>query len=147
MTGSEELILLPLPGLYTIHRLKPGSDVPECISKRTGRQGAGRPVNEASASDPAGSSSDFWSVTRTDDEVSVVCPADIGVDSEESSPDWRCIRVAGTLDLNLVGILHELTKPLKEAGISMFVISTFDTDYFLVPSHSFEKAMLALSDR
>jgi hypothetical protein len=72
------------------------------------------------------------SITRTADELSVVflqgaVPA--GVRCEH---DWRCLRVAGTLDLSLVGVLASLVAPLADGGISVFAVSTFDTDYLLV---------------
>ena len=54
---------------------------------------------------------------------------------------WKGLKVDGILDFSLVGILHDLTKPLKENGISVFVLSTFNTDYLFVKKESFEKAL------
>ena len=57
---------------------------------------------------------------------------------------WRCLRVAGTMDLSSVGVLASLAGPLAEAGISIFAISTFDTDYLLVKAEAVEKATVVL---
>ena len=75
----------------------------------------------------------FVSVTRTAEELSIVC--DEAAVPEAVAPverGWRALRVAGALDFALVGILARLSAPLAEAGISIFAISTFDTDYLLV---------------
>jgi uncharacterized protein len=72
----------------------------------------------------------FFSVTRTADEVSVVGPQP--QDGARAEGPWRGFRVAGVLDFSLTGVLHALTGPLSAAGISVFVQSTFDTDYILV---------------
>src|SRR4051812_18016096 len=74
----------------------------------------------------------FVSVTRTRDELSVVAAeADVpeGVQAERG---WRALRVAGTLDFGLVGVLASLCVPLAGAGVPVFAVSTFDTDYLLV---------------
>jgi len=77
------------------------------------------------------SSGDWWSVTRTDDELSVVCPeAQVPADVI-SNRGWKCLRL-GPLDLALTGILASLLEPLAAARISVFSVSTFDTDYLLV---------------
>lgn len=74
--------------------------------------------------------SEFFSVTRTANEVSVVGSAP--VDGARVEGPWRAFRVAGVLDFSLTGVLHELTRPLADDAISVFTLSTFDTDYFLV---------------
>ena len=58
---------------------------------------------------------------------------------------WRCLRVAGTIPFSVVGVLASLAAPLAEAGISVFAVSTFDTDYLLVKAADFEKAITALT--
>jgi hypothetical protein len=57
---------------------------------------------------------------------------------------WRCLRVAGTMPFAVVGVLAALTAALAGAGISLFAVSTFDTDYLLVKKNDFEKAITAL---
>lgn len=73
---------------------------------------------------------EFLSVTRTAVEVSIVAASPI--EGARVEGPWRAFRVVGTLDFALTGILHSLTEPLAAAGISVFAISTFDTDYLLV---------------
>jgi uncharacterized protein len=74
----------------------------------------------------------FSSVTRTEDELSVVCPeADVPEDvARERS--WRALKLEGSFELSMVGILSSVAAPLAEAGASIFAVSTFDTDYVLV---------------
>ncbi len=82
----------------------------------------------------------FWSVTRTPDELSVVCEEKEVPEGARAERDWRCFRVAGTLAFHLTGILASLASPLAEAGVSVFALSTFDTDYLLVKAHALEAA-------
>jgi hypothetical protein len=87
----------------------------------------------------------FWSVTRTADELSVICPAaEVPTGVKAESP-WRSLRVAGTLDFSMVGVLASLAAPLAQAGISIFVISTFDSDYLLVRSPDLGQTIAALA--
>ncbi len=81
----------------------------------------------------------FWS--RTDDELSLVCPTRcLPKDVEEHEDGWIAFRVAGEMDFSLVGILAEISKCLAEIKISIFAISTFNTDYILIKG---EGALLA----
>jgi len=86
----------------------------------------------------------FWSITRTPDELSIVVakesvPADIRAEGA-----WRALRIAGPIPLSAVGILASVAEPLARAGINLFVISTFDTDYVLVAADRLEDARSAL---
>jgi len=74
----------------------------------------------------------FSSITRTPDELSVVCPQANVPDGVKCVSGWRCLRVAGTIEFSVVGVLAALAGPLAEAGISIMTLSTFDTDYLLV---------------
>lgn len=60
--------------------------------------------------------------------------------------DWKCIKVEGVLDFSLTGILSSLANPLAENNISIFAISTYNTDYLLIKSHSIEKAKVVLEN-
>lgn len=87
----------------------------------------------------------FVSTTRTEEELSVMCrdasiPPDVTAER-----GWRLLRVAGTLDFSLTGIVHALTGPLAEAGISVFVVSTFDTDYLAVREPACDRAVECLT--
>ena len=86
-------------------------------------------------------SSGFYSMTRTEDEISVItnCAADF--EFKKSGYPWKGFKVDGVLDFSLLGILNTITMPLKENGISVFVLSTFNTDYVFVKKDDFEKAM------
>jgi hypothetical protein len=85
------------------------------------------------------------SITRTPDELSVVCREEFVPDAIRCERGWRCLRVAGTMDFSLVGVLASLLKPLAEAGIAVVVVSTFDTDYLLVKDADFDRAVAALT--
>ncbi len=87
----------------------------------------------------------FVSVTRTADELSIVCPLGDVPKGVQCSRGWRCLRVEGPLDLSLTGVLASLTAPLARVGISVFAISTFDTDYLMVQEKHLEAALVALA--
>ena len=81
----------------------------------------------------------------TDGEKSLVCPEDRAPpDTVARSDGWRAFRVAETLDFSLVGILASLSKALADAGVGIFTVSTFDTDYILTKSSDFDRALAAL---
>ncbi len=89
-------------------------------------------------------SGEFNSVTRTQNELSIVCLQRTVPSGIKYESDWRCLRVEGTLDFTLTGILASLAAPLAEAGISIFSISTFDTDYILVKERDLEHTIAVL---
>lgn len=88
--------------------------------------------------------SDFLSITRTDEELSIVCRENSGIKTDQVSHNWRCLRILGPLDFSMVGIINHITTILKEAQISVFVISTYNTDYFLIQEHQYDRAILEL---
>lgn len=96
------------------------------------------------AARPAWAAQGFSSVTRTSDELSVVCAEDAVPPGVQREPGWRILQVAGPLEFGLTGILLSVARPLAEAGVSIFAISTFDTDYVMVRESSVEKAIGAL---
>jgi hypothetical protein len=75
---------------------------------------------------------DFISVSRTAEELSIVCSAGDVPAEVTAERDWRAFKVEGPLDFALTGILARLAVPLAEAGIGLFAVSTYDTDYLLV---------------
>ena len=86
----------------------------------------------------------FVSITRTQEELSIVC-AETAVPRDVQREDgWRAFRVEGSLDFALVGILASIAEPLARAGISIFAVSTFNTDYVLVKEANVEAAAQAL---
>ena len=101
-----------------ICRLPPTSSIPDWIGK-----------------------SDFISVTRTQDELSIVCREDLVPDDVKAEPNWRMLGIKGPLDFSMTGVLASLVNPLADAGIAVFAISTYDTDYLLVKADCFEQAL------
>lgn len=86
----------------------------------------------------------FLSITRTDDELSIVCASDIVIEAEQAEAGWSCLKVAGLLDFSLTGILANLAMLLADAEISIFAISTYDTDYIMVKAVQLQDAIAAL---
>src|SRR6516225_12245128 len=77
---------------------------------------------------PWATASPFFSITRTADELSVVCRQEAVPEGINCERGWRCLRVAGTIPFSVVGVLASLTAPLAGAGISVCAVSTFDTN-------------------
>ncbi len=116
------LTLQILDGEFTIHRLSPASAIPPQVIE-----------------------SDFFTISRTPDELSIVCRTGIEVVSEKSSGGWACFKVLGPLDFALTGILAGIAGALAEAEISLFAVSTYDTDYILVKAGELEIAAQTLT--
>jgi len=89
--------------------------------------------------------SGFFSITRTGEELSVVCPQAQVPEGIRRDDGWRCLKVEGPLDLSATGVLASLANPLAKEGISIFAISTYDTDYLLVKEENLERAAKVLS--
>jgi hypothetical protein len=111
---------------YALCRLPAGSPVPQSLLALAG-QGA------------------VVSVTWTPEEVSVMCPADQVPEGASVETPWRCLRVSGPVNLALTGILASIVSPLADARVNIFALSTFDTDYVLVPSVRLSEAVAALA--
>ncbi len=90
----------------------------------------------------------FVSITRDreTEELSIVCPGQDVAEDVNSERGWRCLRVAGPLDLKLVGVLAALVNPLARAGIPVFLVSSFDTDYLLIKNENLETAVTVLRE-
>lgn len=116
-----KLNLKILDGSFSIHRLSPKHEIPIQIYQ-----------------------DQFFSITKTDEEISVVCSSSVHLDSESTETDWSCIKVLGPLDFSLTGILANISAILAKAEISIFAISTFDTDYILIKSEKLQAAKKAL---
>ncbi len=117
------LTLSVMPITLAVARLAPSSDIPGWALAGEG----------------------FYSITKTDDELSVVCLEDQVPQDVKVEKGWRCLKVEGPLDFGLTGILSSLASPLAEAKISIFAISTFDTDYLMIKKENFEKAIAVLN--
>ena len=86
----------------------------------------------------------FCSVTRTGDELSIVCSQEVVPEGVEAVKGWKSFKVEGKLPFILVGVLSSLTSTLAQAGISVFGISTYDTDYFFIKASEMERAVATL---
>jgi hypothetical protein len=114
--------LYALDDLYAVVRLEPDAALPEWA-----RGGA------------------FWSITRSDSELSIVCRADDVPADASAERGWCAFEVAGPLDFSLTGVVASLVTPLAEEEIPLFVLSTFETDYLLVREHDLHRSVEALT--
>jgi len=86
----------------------------------------------------------FCSITRTKTELSIVCPQDEIPGGVLAERDWRAFKLEGDLGLESVGVIAALAQPLAEAGISIFNVSTYETNYVLVEDKNIDKAIEVL---
>jgi hypothetical protein len=119
--SNQNLNLSVLPDTIAICRLGAHEAVPEWATRGT-----------------------FTSVTRTEDELSVLCPQVQVPEGAKCERDWRCLKVHGPLSMDLVGIFTSITVPLAGAGISIFALSTHDTDYVLVKNDDLGRSIQVL---
>ena len=87
----------------------------------------------------------FASITRTQEELSIVCDQVNVPEGTRYEADWRCLKVEGPLNFDITGVLASMAMPLAGADVSVFAISTFDTDYLLVRETKTKKAIDVLS--
>jgi hypothetical protein len=86
----------------------------------------------------------FTSVSRTRDELSVICAEGRAPERVKSDCGWRCLKVEGPFDLSLTGVLASLLGPLADAKVNILAVSTFDTDYVLVKDEKLGRTVEAL---
>lgn len=89
-------------------------------------------------------SGDFFSITRTDDELSIVCRQPLAPAHTTCSPDWACLKLIGPFAFDDTGIVAAITRVIAEAGAGVFVISTFDGDHLLVKHTDLARTAAAL---
>lgn len=93
-----------------------------------------------------GYKSEFYSFTKTDDEISVVCESKYIPEEVQHKAGWKVFKIVEQLDFSLVGILAKLSTLMAENNISIFALSTYDTDYLLIKEvDSFEAAKLLIN--
>lgn len=119
---SRKLSLKLLPDRMTVCRFDPAAAVPDWI-------------------DPSG----FYAVIRTDEELTIICAEAIVARGTTREAGWRCFKVRGPLDFSEIGIIFSLTQPLTQNRVPVFVISTFDTDYFMVKERDLAKTIEVLT--
>jgi hypothetical protein len=120
----KTLSLTILPERFVVFRLPPHEKIPE-------------PSDQLA----------FWSATRTKHEVSVVALDGTEPEGCQAEKGWRCLQVVGPLDFNLTGVLASLAVPLADSGISIFAISTYDTDYLFVKEGDLMTALVILESK
>jgi hypothetical protein len=114
------LTLHLLPDTYAIWQLPAHADTPQIPADR------------------------FHCVIRTPDELSGVCPVDTVPVHATVDGNWRCLQFVGPFDLTLTGIMVQVAQPLANAGVPIFTLATYNTDYILVPQARLEQALTAL---
>ncbi len=110
-----------LPGCFAVCRLEPDASIPSWALQ-----------------------GEFFSATRTPEELSIVCKEALVPAGAHHQGGWRLLKVHGRFGFSEVAVLASLAGPLAETGISLLTVSTFDTDYLLVPSDNVEGAIAAL---
>jgi hypothetical protein len=114
--------LYALDELYAIVRLEPDAEIP-----------------------PWSTRGHFWSITRSDSELSIVCRQDDVPPDASAERGWCALEVAGPLDFSLTGVVSSLVAPLAAEAIPLFLISTFETDYLLVREPDLHRSVEALT--
>jgi len=109
--------LAVIDGEFTIHAFDPNSAIPAPVLN-----------------------SDLFFIGKTEDTLSVVVPSSVNLVSLESDKGWRALELLGPLELSMVGIMANLGTVLAKAKVSMFIVSTFDTDFFLVKADKLHDA-------
>ena len=118
----KELVLSTLDGFFAICKLNPQTKIPNWALK-----------------------GEFYSITQTSEELSILCPQKIIPDEITSVGRWRGLKIEGPFQFTEIGILNSITAPLASVKISLLSISTFDTDYVFIQDDQFEDALLILA--
>ena len=105
---------------YAMHQLPPDGKIPKDVFK-----------------------ADFYSVTRTDDELSIIAPAKIPIKSNKVETDYSCMQLIGEFEVSITGVWASITTTLADAGIAVLTVTTYNTDYFLVKTSQLKKAVAA----
>lgn len=122
MTSRALLTLTILPDRYAICRLAPTEQIPGWATAQ-----------------------DFVSISRTRNELSIVCPEQNVPSGINTAKGWRILKCEGPLDYSLTGIMASLAEPLADAGVAIFPIATHDTDYVLIKEPQLDIAVHALT--
>jgi len=112
-----------LPGLYAVVRRPPNIPVP--VWAATG---------------------DFTSISRTAEELSIVCPSDNIPKEFSASPRWICLKLEGPFPFSQTGVLLSFIEPLSNNAVPIFAVSTYDTDYVLIPQDHATRALDLLNE-
>jgi len=124
MAKTTQLTLKLLNTTFAIHRLPANSSLPTKI-----------------LSEP------YYFIAKTADELSLVLPQTVCIDSHKVEKNWQALMVIGPLDFSLTGILAKIATLLAQEEISIFALSTFDTDFILIKSNKIEQAINVLKNK
>jgi hypothetical protein len=116
-----KLTLSIMPGTFAVCRLEPNAAIPAWATRGS-----------------------FFSLTRTPEEVSIVCPQEDIPADVLAEKGWRGLKVEGPMDFGFTGVLASLARPLAAAGVSIFALATYDTDYLLIQAQDLPRAVQAL---
>lgn len=116
-----QLNLSVLDGSFSVCRLAPDTGIPRWVPTKG-----------------------LVSITRTAEELSIVCQSDVVPDSVRTEGGFRVLKIEGPFDFSLTGILLAVIGPLADAGVSIFAVSTYDTDYVLVKKNELTLAVSVL---
>ncbi|ENZ01854.1 ACT domain-containing protein [Clostridium thermobutyricum] len=116
--NNKKLSLTLLKEKYCVCRLNKDDEIPSWVLK-----------------------GEFYSITRTEDELSIVCVQDNLKSKIKCEKNWKILKIDGPLDFSLIGILSKISVLMAENEISIFVVSTYDTDYILIKEKNLEKAI------
>lgn len=119
--SDPTLTLAVLEGTFAIHRLSPTAEIPPAILCQ-----------------------DVFSVMRTPQELSLLVREEVPIVANNTEPGWRGLVIEGTLDFGMTGVLAAISQVLAAAHISIFALSTYDTDYIFVKAARLEAACEAL---
>lgn len=108
--GQIKISISVIPQEFAIHRLKPTARIPLHLLDKE----------------------EIFHISRTEDELSIVCNHNIQIPSDQVSKYYKCLKILGPLDFDMVGVISKIANILKGRDIPIFVISTFDTDYILI---------------
>ena len=121
MIKNKKLVFTVLASSFAVCKLRPEASIPQWAYQ-------GR----------------FISITKTEEEVSIVCQTDNIPEDVVCAKNWRALKIVAELDFVLVGILAAISNTLAQAGISIFAISTYNTDYILVQEKHLDLALQTL---
>jgi len=89
---------------------------------------------------------EFVFLSKTDDEISLVCESEyVPSDAVTADPGWKALKICGRLDLEMTGVISKIAGLLAEAGLGIFVVSTYNTDYILLKAANFDRGLQTLA--
>ena len=119
---KEKLKIISIDGLFGICKLEKGTKIPRwAVTKDS-----------------------LYSITKTADELSVVCPQHRIPYTIKAEKGWKALKIEGPLDFSLTGVLESILRPLANLKISVFVHSTYETDYLFIKQNQFDRVITEL---